>query len=381
MVRCSRIAHVAVDPGALGERIAHARARAGWTQAQLASAVSLDRSALAKVENGTRRVSALELARISDALKERIEWFVADPPPSIVSHRNLLEPGAVSALIDRTIERVARNVEFTLRYDDRWNLATLPQMEQPKTVDQAERAAAEAREAIGLDETEPFLDASVRLANIGLLTFSFDLGPDAADAASILLPQGGIAVINGHLHVGRRRLALAHELGHCLFADEYTVDWRIAEQDDDAAWETRLDRFARAVLLPPVGLRQAWMESRRRGDDLHTAAVRIGSVFRVDMSTLARRLHELKQVSHEEASRIRTVRTKKADIVELNLLVHDELAAPELPRQYEKSVLRLYNGEVVSAARALDLLLEAWGEEDLPELPRLSENAIWAFVS
>lgn len=96
----------------MGARIAEARGRAGLTQSQLASAVSLDRSALAKIEGGTRRISALELSRIAEAVDERIEWFVIDAPQSIVSHRNLREPCAPNPKIDRIIERATRNIEF-----------------------------------------------------------------------------------------------------------------------------------------------------------------------------------------------------------------------------------------------------------------------------
>lgn len=351
------------------------------TQAELASAIDLDRSALTKVEGGTRRVSALELARIAHEVGERIEWFVTDPPPSILSHRNLAEPGALSSAIDRTAERAAQHVEFALRHDDRWSPAVPEQLQRPDSLDAAERAASKARALLGLGETEALADCAGRVAGMGLLAFSFDMGPEAADAASILLPRGGIALVNGHLHVGRRRLALAHELGHYLFADEYTVDWRITAQDDDAAWESRLDRFARAVLLPPVGLTGVWAKARGRGEDLRTAAVRAASEFRVDMSTLARRLVELDHVGTGEAARIRDVRTTRADIVELNLVVPDELAAPWLPRPYVESVLRLYRDETVSPARALDLLFDTWDEADLPTLPRLPEGAIWDFVS
>ena len=378
---CSRIEHVSADSAAMGRRIAEARARAGLTQAQLASAVSLDRSALTKIENGTRRVSALELARIAVELRERIEWFLTDPAPSIVSHRNMLEPGATSSAIDRVAERTARHVGFALRHDDRWNLPEPVGLERPESTDQAECAAAQVRTRLGLNDVEPLLEAAAVAARIGLLAFSFDLGPEAADAASILLPQGGVAVINGHLHVGRRRLALAHETGHYLFADDYTVDWRVAAQDDDAGWEARLDRFARAMLLPPVGLRRRWTESLERGDDLRTAAVRTASIFRVDMSTLARRLLELAAVNLVDANQVRTVRTTRADIVELNLLVPDELEAPSLARPYLESVLRLYRDETVSAARALDLLFDTWEETDLPSLPTLSDQAIWTFGS
>ena len=195
------------------------------------------------------------------------------------------------------------------------------------------------------------------------------------------LEHGGIAILNGHLHVGRRRLAAAHELGHFLFADEYTVDWKIGESEDDAVWEARLDRFARAILLPARALRESWGEILARGDDLRTASVKTASGFRVDMSTLSRRLFELGLVSSDDARKIRQTRTKRADIVEFDLVVNEvELAAPHLPRVYEEAVLRLYRQETISSERAEDLLLDAWLEDDLPELPELPESATWNFV-
>jgi Zn-dependent peptidase ImmA (M78 family)/DNA-binding XRE family transcriptional regulator len=365
----------------MGRRIAGARERAGLTQAELATSVSLDRSALTKIENGMRRVSAIELARIAEALDERIEWFVTDPPPALVTYRNQQEPGVTSPTIERTVERVARNVEFVTRNYDQQILSSPPEFDRPGSVEEAEARALQARALLGLEDIDPLTEMSRRLSRVGLLSFSFDLGPDAADAASILLAQGGVAVVNGNLQVGRRRLALAHELGHYIFADAYTVDWRIAEKEDAAAWETRLDRFARAVLLPDAGAGRNWAELRKQGDDLRTAAVKIGSAFRVDMSTLSRRLQELRYVGQDEARAIRAVRTTKADIVEFNLVPHDELVAPSLARQYEEIVLKLYRNEVISSARAIDLLFDAWQENDLPALPPLPESAIWSFVS
>ena len=201
----------------------------------------------------------------------------------------------------------------------------------------------------------------------------------AADGASILLARGGVAIVNGSLHVGRRRLTLAHELGHCLFADEYTVDRSVAEHTESDVWEARLDRFARALLLPAAALEQEWSGLRSR-EDVRTAAVRLASRFRVDMSTLACRLLEIGAVDAAQAGSVRTTRTTKADIVEYDLVTHDELAAPELPRSYEQSVLRLYRSSTVSAARATDLMFDVWTEEDLPELPPLPENAIWGLI-
>ncbi len=364
----------------MGKRIAATRDRAGLTQANLASAVSLDRSALAKIESGSRRVSALELARIAQAVGERIEWFVEETPAAIVSHRNMAEPGAESPDIDRRVERIAWSVEFVTDRDGSFSLPSVPSLDRPRNTTEAEQAAVEARRMLGVPDADPLVNLSATFAGLGVLAFSIDMGPNAADAASILLATGGVAIVNGHLRVGRRRLALTHELGHHLFADDYTVDWRIDEKEDDQAWESRIDRFARALLLPAESVGRFWTDLREHGDSLRTTAIRTASRFRVDMSTLARRTHELRLVGDSEASQIRKYRTTRADIVELNLVTSDELAPPSLPHTYEKAVLRLYRQETISAARATDLLLDTWEEGDLPELAELPESAIWDFI-
>lgn len=350
------------------------------TQADLSASVALDRSGLAKIENGSRRVSALELARIAAALHERIEWFFRAAPPAVISHRNLEEPGAASPAIDRLIETVARHVEFvTGRVGQTWPNA--PDLTRPGTAAEAEETAVRARDLLGADPGGPVSGLAERMAAQGLFAFSFDLGTDAADAASLLLREGGVAVVNGARQVGRRRLALAHEFGHFLFADEYTVDWRIAEQDGTEGWESRLDRFARAFLLPEAGLREEFGRLKKEHRDLRTIAVILGSSYQVDMSTLARRMTEIGLVSSTDAGLVRSVRTGRADIVELNLVVKHELEPPCLPKPYVKSVLSLYRGSDVSAARAVDLLFDTWAEDELPAVPVLPENAIWEFVS
>ncbi|HWE91699.1 MAG TPA: ImmA/IrrE family metallo-endopeptidase, partial [Pseudonocardiaceae bacterium] len=191
----------------------------------------------------------------------------------------------------------------------------------------------------------------------------------------------GVSVVNGSMRVGRRRLALAHELGHYLVADEYTVDWRVAEYQDIETRENLLDRFARALLLPANGLRQAWAAyTNNDDDDLRSTAVRVASQYRVDMATLARRLHELRIVGYGDVERVRAIRTNRADIVEMGLVVVDELAPPSLSSEYVKSVLRLYRSETVSMERAIDLLFDTWDEEMLPDLPPRSEDEIWQFI-
>ena len=336
----------------------------------------MGRSVLAKIETGVRRVGAVELARLADALDMRIEWFFEDAPPAVVSRRSGAEVGVPSPEIDRYVERMAREVTFLRAIVEDFDLPPTPDLPVPASWAGAERAAIEVRGLLDYDDREPALKLAERAAGVGLLVFSLDLDPGTADGASVLLDRGGVAVINGARDLGRRRLTLAHELGHYVFADEYSTDWNVAETSA-ARTEARIDRFARALLLPADAMRARW----RSGDDTRTDAVLIASKFRVDMSTLARRLTELEVASRDEATEVRATVTRRADIVELDLFVPNDLAPPALPSLYVKAVLNAYRSEEISTARALALLLDTWSQDDLPDLPELPTNAIWSFVS
>ncbi len=371
---CSIIAHMAAGDDVLGARIKEARRGVGLTQAECASGAGLERSALAKIETGARRVGAVELARLADALDMRVEWFFDDAPVAVVSRRNAAEPGSPSPEIDRLTERLAREVAF-LQSLGELPLPASPTMAMPGTPEEAEEIAAEVRRCLGYGAGQPAVNLAGRVAEVGLLAFSAELGSDGADGGSILLERGGVAVVNGTRDSGRRRLTLAHELGHYVFADEYSTDWDVLSAASRT--ESLIDRFARAVLLPASVLAERWGDA----DNTRTETVRIASEFRVDMSTLARRLEELHPAGPEEAAAVRTTRTRRADIVELELLVARELIPPDLPEAYVKAVLNVYRREEISAARALGLLLNTWEEDDLPILPTLPAEATWSFAT
>ncbi len=338
----------------------------------------MERSVVAKIETGRRRVTAVELARLADAVGQRLDWFVADAPPAVISRRNAADPGQASPAVDRMIERIAREVDF-IQSLGRLQLPASPEVRQPRTMEEADRLAVEVRQLLGYADHEAATNLAVRSAALGLLTFSLELPVEAADGASILLDTGGVALVNGNRHVGRRRLTLAHEIGHFVFADEFSVDWRIADQSAGRR-ESRIDRFARSLLIPPDSVEPQWMQLREEGCDVRLAAVRMASTYRVDMATLARRLREAGVVSAADADRVRATRTTRADIVDFDLLVHEELEPPAVPLIYEKAVLDLYRSEDVSADRALELLLGTWSVDDLPQLPTLPEDAAWDFV-
>lgn len=363
----------------IGARVAEARLRAGLTQSQLASSVGLERSALAKIETGARRVSAVELAGLARELRQRIDWFVEPGPAAIVSYRNA-NPGLALQPIDDLLEEIVRDVEF-VQSQTAFLQERIPGSSSPlESMADAERWSGVVREWLGLAADQPVHDLGRLVETLGLLVFAVRLG-EGADAGTVLLKAGGVSIVNGDLQVGRRRLALAHELGHYLLADPYTTDWRVASEHAEAL-ESRLDRFARALLLPRSDLERRWAAWLINPDEtVRDAAVRAGSFYRVDMSTLARRLDELGLADGHQLGVVRSVRTRRPDILEKNLVVSRELEPVSLPEAYERAVLRLYRGESISEDRALGLLWGVYDTADLPDLPPKPESEIWAVVS
>lgn len=343
----------------------------------------MDRTAIAKVETGSRRVTALEMADIARALNVRIEWFLTDGPSVIVDYRNTNEPGEASPPVDAAIERRLREVEFVAERDRQFreSLVELPSFEVPKDLGAAERLAGKARAFLQVGQTDPLYDIHERLAGSGVMPFIVETGPGTADAASAALTPGAVAVVNGSLKVGRRRLALAHELGHLLVADGYTIDWRVDASQSDRK-ERAMDRFARALLLPRNALRERWLAwGGAESESLREAAIRTASYFRVDMATLARRLLDIDLLDSENAELVRETRTGKADFYEYDLLSKDEFSSGDLPKPYVTAVLRLFKSETISEARALSLLFEEWEAADLPAPRRKGEWEIWDYVS
>lgn len=362
----------------LGERVRDARTRKGMTQDELARQVQLDRTAVNKIETGLRKVSALELSDIAAAIGIRMASFFEDPTPGIVSHRSSQGLETVDSQIDVLLAGITGEVEFVEALNPFIHLAEEQPWEHPASAAEVEFMAERARTLLGFSSGEPATGLVERLAKLGLLVFTKPMGADVADGGTVLLRKGGVSLVNSSTKVGRRRLTVVHEFAHFLVADEYTIDWRVSNQDGRS--EARFDYFARAVLLSPQALRSRW-EALLSRSGLRTAAVLIASEFQVDMATLARRLQDLDLADSNEAARVREVRTTQADIIEHDLHAGDDLAGLSQPRIFQQAVLRLVRDERISRERALELLGGTVSEQDLPEPTVRSENAIWEYVS
>ena len=341
-----------------------------------------------KIENGTRKVTALELSDIAAATGVRMSTFFEEPVPALVDHRSSQGLDITDSKIDALLAKFANEVEFIVSLEVEElglaaaDLVTEASVRRPSTNAEADAMATTARELMGLSADEPIRDLAASVAGIGLLAFSCDIGRDTADAGTILLRRGGVSLVNSYMKVGRRRLALAHELGHYLIADGYTVDWRVDDHSADVVpMESRLDRFARALLLPAVAIERDWAERVERHGE-RGAAVWLASEYRVDMATLGMRLKDLELADRDAVASIRKYRTTQTDIIEMNLYVpNEEMQGTTVPRPFALAVLRLVRDERIGRDRALDLLQGTVDESDLPEPRERRADEIWKYVS
>jgi len=369
---------VGIHSAELGSRVRETRLRKGLTQQELAELIHLERTAVNKIETGGRKVAALELADIATALGVRMASFFEEPLPAVVSHRSSQGLDTVDSQIDQVLQSIADDVQLVSGLQPIQSHLPQQAWSVPHSGQEAENIADRVRGVLSLDPVDPFLSISRRAAELGLLVFSKELGVDTAEGGTILLQEGGVSLINSSNKVGRRRLAAAHELAHFLTADEYTVDWRVAS--DSTQTESNFDRFARALLMPRKGVSQLWSEHADRSG-LRTAAVVTAGTFHVDMSTLARRLDELGIVNSSQASDVRGVRTRGADMIEHDLHPGNELEGTSQPRAFQLAVIDLVRHERISRERALDLLWHTLADDDLPQPRTRGENEIRKYVS
>ncbi|MGJ3559410.1 helix-turn-helix domain-containing protein [Streptomyces sp. INA 01156] len=101
----------------IGGRIAQTRESAGLSQGELASRIGVDRTAVVRMEQGERKVSALELFRIAETLDAPPAHFLTQPPAALVSRRKTLDSPADAATradyrLDIRLEEHARNAEW-----------------------------------------------------------------------------------------------------------------------------------------------------------------------------------------------------------------------------------------------------------------------------
>jgi Zn-dependent peptidase ImmA (M78 family)/DNA-binding XRE family transcriptional regulator len=352
--------------GEIGERVRESRAVAGLTQQQLAERLDLDRTALAKIEAGVRQVSALELFRLSDALGLPVAHFVLRPPEAIVSRRTPLldEPDAatrVAYLLDADLAAHARDAEWLvtrgfLRPSDLSD--NVSRRRRDGASDQAVELARSARRALGVP-TEPIGGMAEACEAFGLYVLPVDRD---AEGASLSADGYGVAVIGATREPGRRRWTAAHELGHHLLGDPYHSDVGVAASERER--ESVIDAFAGEFLLPEAAVAAEW--STMAGDD-RLRLTRLAAGYRLSWSATVQAAVRLRVLTKDQARALRAETPTRGDFQEaLGSEPAPDLRIGQTGPAWRAAVLAAWRAEAITADRTVELLHDQLAADELP---------------
>jgi Zn-dependent peptidase ImmA (M78 family)/DNA-binding XRE family transcriptional regulator len=357
----------------VGTRVATARERAGFTQRELGERIGLGRSAVTRVELGQRQLDALELARLAEALGRSVEWFLTAPPASIASHRAGLSADHDVQQLEEELERTSRDVEL-LTEIGALSVPAAALQSGVTTLSEAESGAAEARSLLGRGDG-PLTDLQFAVERLGLLAFSFDLGPSGIDGGYVRLAEIGVALVNGTVDAGRRRFNLAHELGHHLLADEYTADFGLGTTQADR--EALINAFAIHFLMPRASVRRRWEELSAQWEDPRSRLVVLAAEYRVSWSAVISHAVTLELITHNDRSLLESRRPTRADYFETGVRYEEELEPIALAPAYCQAAVRAFRRGLISADRAVELLR---GTVTIDDLPRPYEMPVEALA-
>ncbi|MFD4502605.1 helix-turn-helix domain-containing protein [Streptomyces sp. NPDC058457] len=349
----------------VGERIAEARLAAGLSQGELASRVDLERTAVVRIESGDRRITALELFRLSEALGVPLAHLVSRPPAPLVSRRSALDETADDASraryrLDTRLEEHARHAQWLIAH----GFLSPPELDPPlkRSASDADPVAlAEAgRRALGTPSGPLGALADV-VERLGLYLTVVD---ETSEGASLLLDGYGVAVISGQAAPGRRRWTAAHELGHHLLQDEYHSDAGVAAGRDEC--EQVIDRFTEEFMLPAADVVNAW----GRVDEGHApraVMLDLAASYRMSWSAVVRRARHLELLDRAEAQRQQADTPVRGDF----LAAHGSQPVPDLEigatgTEWRKAALSAWAQGAITAPRTVELLYGAVAEDELP---------------
>ncbi|MHB1846071.1 MAG: helix-turn-helix domain-containing protein [Deltaproteobacteria bacterium] len=345
----------------LGARLSGARKGAGLTQADLGQRVGLDRTAITKIEAGSRGVDALELSRIASVLERPADWFLSLSPPLVASRRAALDVSNEQGA-DVQLELLARDVEQLLEL----GMPPLPNAPRPlspvRDVEGAEQAANAARAFIERPEG-PLKDLLRFAERLGVVGASLDLRNDQLDGSYVALEVGGVALINGAAPPGRRRFTLAHEVGHHVVADSYSAEWVVSTDGEDR--ERLVNAFAIHFLMPRSSVLTRWKELSGQSDP-RRSALTLGAEFGVSWSAVCAHLRHLELITQAAAATLLRLRPSKADYVELELGIEEDMPPPALSPVFAASIVKAYKKHKLSHERALELLRGSVPRQELP---------------
>ncbi len=372
----------------LGRRLRLARKAWKLSQADVAKALDLPRSAVSEMEAGRRGVSGLELHRLAYLYGRDMADFLDEdfePTDAIAAlfsrHAKVrLSPCALEPLRRcAALGRETANLERRLgRGRRRTGLPAYPQAppgSQWEAVEQGSAVADDERSRLNL-ENRPLPDMARLLESQGVRTTLVDM-PDNISGLVFMDSRTGFIVAANRSHpVLRRRFSFAHEYAHLLF--DRKMEGRVSITDERGTLrEVRANAFAASFLMPADAVRAFVADlakghrSRRRIDIYdENAPLRVSTRSKAKSQRL--QLHDVVLLAHHFVASCPAVLYR---LVSLRLITDEERKV--LADQHAAGVSRRFrllfglaepdqaSEPEHSRARFLHLALEAFRQEEI----------------
>lgn len=257
-----------IDQATLGRRLKDAREAAHRTQEEVASALSVPRTAIAQIEAGNRSVSSLELLKLAKLYYREFSQFLseeasgAEDDPSVVLHR--IAPGLEE---NPEIERQVRQcleickegsvLESLLGHPPRVGPPAYP-LPSPRTAGEAivqgAQVARQERARLGLGDA-PIADMADLINAQGIWATGVRL-PDHMSGLFFNHRLTGLVILVNFGHATtRKRFSYAHEYAHALL-DGGRGGTVTTQENASELVEKRANAFAAAFLMPRGGVQQ-----------------------------------------------------------------------------------------------------------------------------
>jgi Zn-dependent peptidase ImmA (M78 family)/transcriptional regulator with XRE-family HTH domain len=253
-----------MDQQVLGKKIKQLREKSGLTQEEAEKAIGLPQKALTHIESGVRKVSTLELAKLSELFHVPIGDFFAKEVQEedllVALHR--IAPGLESN--PKVHDQVAKCIQICREGVFLKNVLGLSHQHTIRTyscsfpkdvqeaIKQGEDVAREERRGFELGDA-PIYDIAEMLSSQGIWTAQTML-PDEMSGLFLHHAVLGMAIIVNANHVrSRQRFSYAHEYAHALFDAKRMITISNTDNSGDLI-EVRANAFASAFLMPQQGI-------------------------------------------------------------------------------------------------------------------------------